>query len=90
MACNSEGEEVGAITATKHTRGTFFLSVSIYIYIYFFYTDINSYRYMLWCYYLGQVGPAQGLLSGPSCYYLTPFVRKTLNIGASALFESCA
>ena len=34
------------------------------------------YRYMLWCYYLGQVWPSQGLLSGPSLLYLNTACQK--------------
>ena len=53
----------------------------------------HIYVYMLWSYYLVQVWPFQGLLSGQSLFFLTLFVKNTINIGVSAHFlnkTSCA
>ena len=53
--------------------------VSLYIYIYI-------YTHMLWRYCLVQVWPFEGLLSGPSFFVLTLFVKNAINRGVSTFF----
>ena len=55
----------------------------IYIYMYtcvciYKHVHTDTYIYMLWCYYLGQVWPFEVLLSGPSLFFTKHCLSKTL------------
>ena len=73
------------LTHRRANLGPVFSSTYIHTYIY-----IYICMCMLWSYYMVQVWPFQGLLSGPSCFFQTLFVIKHYQNRGFSTLKNCA